>query len=380
MTFDVLRLGRGLAILTVLALLASLLLAGTAVARPVQPSQKSSTSWAWLTDQNPNDVHTYTPAAVDQGNSSGGTNTVKYKGTGRYYVTMAGVGATGGVVNVTPLGSAARLCNMSGWGAVGADEYAYVQCSKLNGALAASRFVVTFLAASGDAGNLAYLLLDSPTATNSTPDATWSYNSTGGINTAHRISAGRYVFTLPNVGSNHGNVIVTAYYRLGQRGVDSAAPATATTYMSICSVFSWGGSPNLSVTVDCDDPSGAPIDTAVNLIYTLDAGLKGFGGQRVAYLWADEKSAATYTPDTNYQYSSAASSAQITRQGPGRYTVTLAGMPKGGAAEVATYGFPNRACQVGSIRTSGTPQMIQVLCFDLAGHPKDAQYTLAYER
>ncbi len=378
MRFDVRRLGRGLAILTALVLMASMLLPAIAAAAQIRPSQ-SGTSWAWLTDQNPTDVHAYTPPAVDQGNSSGGTNTVTYLGTGRYHVTMSGVGATGGAVNVTPLGSAARLCNMSGWGAVGADEYAYVQCSKLNGALAASRFVVTFLAASGDAGNLAYLLLDSPTATNSTPDATWSYNSTGGINTAHRISVGRYVFTLPNVGSYHGNVIVTAYYRLGQRA-DPTTPDTATTYMSICSAVGWGGSPNLSVTVDCDDPSGAPIDTAVNLIYTLDAGLKGFGGQRVAYLWANEKSAATYTPDTNYQYAAAGASAQITRQGPGRYTVTLPGMPKGGAAEVATYGSPNRACQVGSIRTSGTPQMVQIRCFDLAGNLKDAKFSLAYER
>ena len=68
------------------------------------------------------------------------------------------------------------------------------------------------------------------------------------------------------------------------------------------------------------------------------------------------------------------------RTSKGVYTVKLPGMPSGGAAIVTSYGprSTQRACQIGSIRTTGAPQQVVVRCFTYAGSPADSQFVFSY--
>ncbi len=79
-------------------------------------------------------------------------------------------------------------------------------------------------------------------------------------------------------------------------------------------------------------------------------------------------------------WSSASTRATIRRTSKGVYAVTLPGMPSGGAAIVTSYGARShqRACQIGSIRTTGTPQQVVVRCFKYAGAPADSMFVLSY--
>ena len=125
---------------------------------------------------------------------------------------------------------------------------------------------------------------------------------------------------------------------------------------------------------------GNMTDSRFDLTFMQGVGLKGVGGDRVAYLWADRPQDSSYTPDSHYAYSSAGRSPTVTRQGTGRYTATLPGMPKGGAAHVTGYGSAAKRCVVGGIRTSDAPQRVKVRCYDAAGDPTNAKFTLAYVR
>ena len=68
------------------------------------------------------------------------------------------------------------------------------------------------------------------------------------------------------------------------------------------------------------------------------------------------------------------------RTSKGVYTVKLPGMPSGGAAIVTSYGprSTQRACQIVSIRTTGTPQQVAVRCFTYAGVAADSQFVFSY--
>ena len=62
--------------------------------------------------------------------------------------------------------------------------------------------------------------------------------------------------------------------------------------------------------------------------------------------------------------------------------MTLPGMPSGGAAIVTSYGprSTKRACQLGSIRTTGTPQRVVVRCFSYTGAHADSRFVISYTK
>jgi hypothetical protein len=57
----------------------------------------------------------------------------------------------------------------------------------------------------------AYLWADQPTAPSYTPSLAYQFNSSGATNTVVRTGVGRYTAKLPNLGSQTGQVQVTAY-------------------------------------------------------------------------------------------------------------------------------------------------------------------------
>jgi hypothetical protein len=365
------------------SIVASLLPAAGAQAR-TSPTLLTQTKWAWVTMR----FDLPTPAVIDQGNSSGGTNTAAHSGyAGEMHIHFPGVGDAGGTVQISPIGASARNCVIDSWTQNGSDEDVYVYCASASGLTALnSKFTVAYLATIATTGRLAYLWAGNPTAPSYTPDTTFSYNSAGEANTIIRLGTGYYQVTLSGLASQRGDVQVSPYTNAGAATAAGDGTATnpqgAVLIPAICNVASWvPDGTAMIVQVQCRDPfSGNPYDSRFTLAFTQGLGLKGVGGTRVAYTFANQATAASYAPPAQYTYMSNGKVPLISRQGAGAYTVTLPGMPKGGTAIVTAYGRGKRHCIVGSIRIDATPQRVHIRCFDSSDNPVNARFTLSFER
>jgi hypothetical protein len=349
-----------------LAITGSVVAQSSEASAPV-PAGVSPSTWAWVVARQPG-THHYTPAAVDRGNSAHGINTVTRNAKGDYRVDFGGILDDHGVIQVTALSSGSRLCISDGWG--GAPLSASVLCFTGSGDAVDSAFSISYLRITGGGGtkHAALLWADQQSSPAYTPDTYYNYDSwdPGSIyNQITRQGDGKYTVTMPNIGANHGDVQVVAY--------------TAT---AACRVATWDPAGlNMMVKVRCLDIAGAPVDTEFDMTYTNGIGLAGYGAHvKDAYLWADRPTATSYHPASAYRFSSAGTTPTIKRTGTGHYEVILPGMPKGGAAQVTSYGGGSIRCNLSSIRTSGLPQTVGVRCYDVAGHAKDGYFTLAYLR
>jgi hypothetical protein len=337
--------------------------ASTAMAS-VLPHGPVSAGWGWATVRNAS--ASYTPAAKDQGNSTGGTNAVTHMAAGLYRVDMPGIGVYAGVPQVSTLGNASHACSVDAWSPNGGIESIYVGCySRTGGAFADATFTVEYLVTAGDAGPLAYLYANSPTTANYPAEAPYSINSAGGTNSIHRNGPGSYTVTIGGIHATGGNAQVSA---AGQYGF-------------VCNVASVAvQSTSTKIGVICRNSSGAATDTTFTLVYTKGEGLKGHGQGKVTYLVGNQPTAHSYAPASSTRFATPAGTPKITRASTGVYNVTLPSMPEGGAAFVSAFGTSDKIrCTIGSIRTTSTPQQVQVRCTTFAGVAKDAKFTLSYE-
>lgn len=334
------------------------------------PDGVSASDWAWVVGRHPSTA-SYTPAPEDRGNSAGGVNTVAREGEGSYTVTLPGLSNDAGMVQVTALGASSHLCIAEGWGAGVSSIGIDIRCFTRAGDPADTPFSLSWLAVTGGSGGsdgrIGYLWADQPAAADYTPSPYYNYDSSNpGVtySTIHRIGTGRYIVRMPGLGSTHGHVQVVAY------------GATAA-----CRVITWNPEPGaMLIRVTCRDIAGAQVDASFDLTFLKSVGLKGFSGTRSAYLWADRPTSLSYHPAKAYRFSTAGTAPTVKRAGPGRYSVTLPGMPKGGAANVTAYGQGKVRCNLSSIRTTRLPQTIGVRCYDIAGHLADSRFTLGYLR
>jgi hypothetical protein len=101
-----------------------------------------------------------------------------------------------------------------------------------------------------------------------------------------------------------------------------------------------------------------------------------------AFVWANDPTSASYTPDATYQWNSTSpfrAVNTISRTGTGSYTVYLPnlGSPSG-TVLVNAYGFTANSCKVASWGPSGGSQAVNVRCFDTAGQLADTQFSMSY--
>ena len=109
-------------------------------------------------------------------------------------------------------------------------------------------------------------------------------------------------------------------------------------------------------------------------------GLKGSGGERWAYLYANKPKKASYVPKAGLRDQEPAGKPRIKRKKRGVYRVKLPNMAKGGAAQVTAATGGQQRCNLGSI-SSRKPQVVVVRCFSGNGRRSaDAAFSLAYER
>lgn len=102
--------------------------------------------------------------------------------------------------------------------------------------------------------------------------------------------------------------------------------------------------------------------------------------QRLGYAWANNPTAATYTPSPIYSYNSSGGPITITRAGVGRYSVKFAGLGgngvAGGHVQVTAYGPGSETCKVENWASGGADFVVNVRCFRSPGAPLDTRYTI----
>jgi hypothetical protein len=340
---------------------------GPAGLAPSTPSQA-----AWVTVRSPG-LASYTPAAADRGNTTGGVNRVVRLGTGRWQVRFPGIGANA-VPQVVALNTLPRRCQITGFGRNASAGYAWakVACFRPDNTPVDTRFVVTTVrgGTSGDAARfLGVAFADQPTAAVPyTPSV--RRNSMGSTVTVERTGTGSYTVRLGTpLGDRRSFAVATAVAPSSQRRA--------------CQATGWGwdsGAEQEVVDVECQDGTGVAADSAFTLHYAVRGGLEGLLRGPNASFWSNVTTdSSPWAPDSYYDFSSANKPSKVTQLSTGVYRVTLRGMPAGGAVIVNAYG-DGRTCQLGSIRTAGTPQQVEVRCFLFDGTTADLKFDFAYTK
>lgn len=216
----------------------------------------------------------------------------------------------------------------------------------------------------------------SPTAAIGTPytvTGDYSYNSGGGAIAITRLNKGVYAVDFAGLGNRaHSNVQVTAY--------DSSGYCMAGAWFDELN----GPPSDERVEVHCYDANGDHANSYFNVLFQYRSGTFGGSGTGIAFVLAQEPGTASYTPNPNFSYNSTGGTNTIKRRGPGSYTVFLPGFTQaGGDVQVtANQNFingPAARCKVVGWNANATVgTAVDVHCFDKAGTPHDAYFSLAY--
>jgi hypothetical protein len=209
----------------------------------------------------------------------------------------------------------------------------------------------------------AYVYNNSPGRSSYTPEKDYRFNSSGQSTTITRSGTGLYVIEFFGLGSvaGGGTVDVTA------EGENNPA---------FCSVLSWGPSgSNLDVSVECYKPSGARVDTFFMAAFTSGGDTTG----TVDYVWADNDTSKSYTPNTSYQFNSSGGTNTITRSHAGEYAVSLPGPAVfDGTVKVTAFGHGTASCQVDGWTPDSSGQIVDVDCFNFNGILVNHEFTMTF--
>jgi hypothetical protein len=208
-----------------------------------------------------------------------------------------------------------------------------------------------------------YVWADNPTAASYTPNLTYTGNPSNSPVSITRTGMGQYTVSFQNFGGHGqagGNVQVTAYGG----------------YNEYCKVVNWNSSgTDFLVNVHCFTPLGYPVDTRFDAqaIWPISRLQHGFA-------WADQPTAASYTPSSTYAYNAAGGPITITRSGAGLYAVRFANLGghgvAGGTVQVTAYGSDSAHCKVDRWSSAGPDFIADVRCFTAAGDPVDTYYSV----
>jgi hypothetical protein len=237
-----------------------------------------------------------------------------------------------------------------------------VQCYDTGGAPADVTFTALYTRPLPATAGLGFVWLNDPSSASSTPSATYSYNGTGGTNTATRSGVGSYAVTLPGLGVPGGTVKVTAY------GSGSAN----------CKVGGWNPSgSNEVINVLCFSAAGAATDSRFTMTFANNEALAPIG-TKVGYVWGDQSANPSYAPGAAYSFNSSGGANMVTRSGTGTYSVSLPGLtpPAGGDVQVTAYGMAdNNRC---SVVSWGGGITVSIRCHTPAGALVDTRYAVQF--
>jgi hypothetical protein len=362
------RLRASLVALFAMILAGGSIAAASTPARPVQTTGDAHGEWGYVVVRRAM-APTYAPAPKDQGNSTGGVNSVTWTETGHYEVTMPGLATESGAVLVSPLGDKPRRCVVEIWFTNATDEIIDVACFTRTGTPVNSQLVVTFLIGIGSNADsppgFGYDWADQPDSSPSPYLPARKYNSvSGSSNPVSHPGPGSYIAAMNALGTPGGNVQLTA--------ISNSAATCQASWQAV--------NVQMQIAVKCRTTGSALVNMQFDVILTDKAGLKGIGVGPVAYLMADRPTEHSYFASQARRYSSAHNAPRITRTSTGTYVVTLEGMPLGGAAVVTPLNGGAALCSIAGIRRQGLPQRIGVRCFGADGAPQDTKFSLSFLR
>ena len=131
--------------------------------------------------------------------------------------------------------------------------------------------------------------------------------------------------------------------------------------------------------MNCFDANGNPQNNYFSVLYQSRGQLFGNAGKGMAYLWADQPTEASYTPNLAYQYNSTGATNTMVRNGTGSYTASMPGLTKtGGDVLVTAYGNGPARCQTSGWTSDQSGTSVNILCFDNTGAAADEMFTLLY--
>jgi hypothetical protein len=233
--------------------------------------------------------------------------------TGQYQVTFPGLGnGLNSDVQVNAVSSylsspLAHYCTAVNWGSSnGTDVMINIDCFDASGNPLNSDFSVFYQArtTAPTAGTIAYLWANQPTTTTTyTPSSTYSYNSSGGVNTVTRDNTGLYFAYLPGITTDGGNPQVTAYGGVAAR----------------CEVVDWyHNHSGTNVAVQCVNSAGNPADEYFDISFAYGVSqADGPNSSLGIYAWANNSTATTYTPLKSYQFNNLSSPAKTLKASNG---------------------------------------------------------------
>ena len=331
------------------------------------PSSARGYAFVWA---NQPSAPNYTPHSTYQWNSEhrfAAVNTVTRSGVGRYTVRLPNLAAASGTVHVTAYGSSTHHCKVVNWFPSGTTQLINVRCFTTAGALVDTYYTLSYTNPGGFAHELGYVWANQPTSGSYVPSPAYQGNSSGATNRIDRLGIGNYRVRLPNLGQAAGHVQVTAYGTGPER----------------CKVGSWGPvGAEQTIRVYCNGPSGNRVDTRFTLTYVRNNNILGASpiccqpdGHPTAYAWANQPTAASYTPALAYQFADfLQQKVTISRSGVGSYVVRPPVPLGAGNVQVTAYGSDSAQCKVSNWSAGG----IRVLCFTTAGKPIDTFYDLSF--
>lgn len=342
-----------------------------APAAPPAPSTTVGDIWAWVVVRAPGSTIDYMPDTGDHAASNGGDVLFHRVSKGTYQLTFfnleLGTHENNGNAFVTPLDPRPKMCAVTDIISDGTDLHVNVSCYKLATPHASdSAFSLNFIQFSGDTGHAGYTWNSDPTIEfgEYAPDAQYQYSTDTSFVSITRRKTGIWNVRMPYLGSNRGTVIV---------GNSSA--------LSTCRAVKWftkHADRDEIVRIACNQIDGPPVDNPSYTAWMRGMGLKGPGGTNVAFVYADQPSASSYTPQKAFRYSSSGSIPHVTRGGVGLYTVAIDGMPFGGSAQITAVSSAVRHCNLTSIAFTDPSQRLGVRCFDKNGDRADSAFTLSY--
>ena len=329
-------------------------------AAAARPAGLTGSAAGWVAVRSPG-LASYVPAAIDRWILGTGSASVERHGPGRHRVTLEQTGWLGGIVHVAPLGTADRYCSVLEWEDVGVDLEVDVRCFSATGGDRDTPFMVSWFWASGlPAGTVGTVWANQPGAASYTPTHDYTFNPSGGVNSIQRLAKGDYRVTFGDLGAPNGVAVVSAYGEADR----------------VCRVNGWTAAPDGErVRVKCRLPDGGPADVKFTLTWAIGDTIDhlAWGG----YLRATGTVASERVDDDPTTYRTGTGEVRVIRVATGRWKVTFASMPRGGAAFVSGLGTQALRCRITAIRTSGTPATVRVACRTTAGAYANGPFALA---
>lgn len=207
----------------------------------------------------------------------------------------------------------------------------------------------------------------------------WGYSDPNGYICQNGCFSNKGVTGITQLGTGSYQITMSRLYAPGPSDLQISSEGSTPPFSCMTSGWSNGYNETVDALVNCYDLNGNPADANFSFLYQSRDASFGSSDKGIAFLWADQPTEASYTPNLGYQYNSTGATNTMVRNATGSYTALLPGLTKkGGNVQVTAYGNGPARCVTSGWSSSGAGTSVNVLCFDGTGAAADEMFTLAY--